>query len=114
MVDDHDDLLIILHEALTSGGHRAECVRTLAAGEQAFAARCHDLVIADLVLPDGYGYALAERVHAQGRRAVLISGYCEDESHELPGAMRCRDLPHLRKPFRLADLLRIIDDVPVA
>jgi DNA-binding response OmpR family regulator len=109
LVDDHDDLLTILHEAVTSAGHQVECVRTLATAERAFASNRHDLVVTDLVLPDGCGYALAERVRADGRRAVLISGYPDEEARGFPGAANCCDLPHLHKPFRLQDLLNVID-----
>jgi hypothetical protein len=63
-----------------------------------------------VLLPDGRGYALAERASALGIKTILMSGH-PDEIETLGRVM------YLAKPFRIEEFKRIIaeqlSDVPV-
>ena len=104
LVEDDREVLEILRQALLSAGHDAEPVFRYSHAVRAFKSHRHDLMVADVVLPDGSGCDLAGRVRAAGKAVVMITGYDE----RLP-ALRDLRLPHLRKPFPLSDLIAAVE-----
>ncbi|HEX9465606.1 MAG TPA: response regulator [Alphaproteobacteria bacterium] len=108
VIEDHDDVRAVLCEAVKSAGHEADCVRSVTEAKHVMAMRRHDLVISDMVLPDGDGRDLVRFALARGQRAMLMTGYTEIAG-EPPVAMGCIGVLHLRKPFSLDRLLDTID-----
>ena len=70
-----------------------------------------DLILSDVVLPDGTGIELVEKLRADNPdvKALITSGYMDDKS-QWP-AIQQKGLPYIQKPYELADLLRTIRDV---
>ena len=83
LVEDDREVLDILCQALQSAGHDAEPVRRCSHALRAFKSHPHDLVVVDVVLPDGSGCDLAERVRAAGKAILMITGY-DDQLAAMP------------------------------
>ena len=68
-----------------------------------------DLVMSDVVLPDGNGLRFVEWVLKQApeTRVLLASGYIDESSHV--DEIRKQGLPFVQKPFHVFDLLVAVD-----
>lgn len=106
LVDDHDSVRRVTRSILEVDGHRvveassgAEAIALLTDGADV------DLVITDVVMPEGGGKHVIEWVQQARPRAKLlvISGYAEDE--RVRRGMRSGEFPFLRKPFSSRELL---------
>jgi CheY-like chemotaxis protein len=97
LVEDHEELQRLLAEIIRELGHEADGVNSSREAQLRLAAGSYDLVIADICLPAGSGYQVAELADALGIKTVLMSGH-SDELH----------LVHLPKPFSLAHFVRLI------
>lgn len=113
LVEDDQGLRNFAWNALTRADYKVFPAATVA---EALAllkrhARELDLVFCDVILPDGSGIELAEKVRTiyPDVPLLLTSGYPED----LSGWDRIRDkrLPFIQKPYSVADLLSIVADV---
>jgi CheY-like chemotaxis protein len=58
IMDDDDDLLALLNMALTARGASVVTARSVAEAKQSFAGVKPHALVADLIMPDGGGYAL--------------------------------------------------------
>ncbi len=69
-----------------------------------------DLLFCDVVLPDGRGPQLLERLLERKPRirALFTSGYSDEESDW--GAIQEKGLPYLQKPYLLSDLLKAVSE----
>src|SRR5690242_19352660 len=103
LVEDHDGVHRVLCSLIEETGHEAECVKTKQEALARLAPASHHLVIADVLLPDGLGHAVAKRAAELGIKTVLMSGH-PDELHSLSVSKAL----HLAKPFGLADLYHVI------
>lgn len=103
LVEDRDDVRELLKETILLVGHHLECAPTWADGLRALAAGTHDVLVADVRLPDGSGHDLARRALARGKKAVLITGH-PDEMRKAPP-----EIIYLRKPFLMRALLNALE-----
>jgi len=102
LVEDRDDVRELLKETILLVGHALDCAPTWADGLHALATGTHDVLVADVRLPDGSGHDLARRAVARGKKAVLITGH--------PDEMRSSsDIIYLRKPFLMRALLNALE-----
>jgi DNA-binding response OmpR family regulator len=106
LVEDDPDVREVLREALRGAGHDVTEIERFDAAERMVAAAGYDLLITDVRLPGGSGAKLAQAARAQGCGAILITGY-EDVRETLERS----GIPHLAKPFRLAELFAAIDAI---
>lgn len=107
LVDDDDAVRDVLRKALSAAGYR---VTEAATGEEAVAAferDCPDILLTDLVLPPPNGQELAAlcREHCPDTILVFMSGYSEEELHELD----IRQVVFLPKPIEPRMLLTSLD-----
>ena len=111
VVDDDRDMVTTLQTILRDEGHEVWGVFRAADVKVGLKHFDPDVVILDIGLPDGSGYALAEEVRAQcgPHRPLLIAItglYGEDRNNSL---FKSIGFDHfLTKPFELNDLLRMI------
>jgi CheY-like chemotaxis protein len=77
------------------------------AAREAYTARCPDVLLADLVMPglNGQELATACREHCPHTIMIFMSGYSEEELHELD----IKQVVFLPKPIQPADLIRVLD-----
>jgi DNA-binding response OmpR family regulator len=111
VVEDEADLVSALRVGLDRAGYAVDTALTVAAAEAKLAVEPYDLVVLDLMLPDGDGFELCRRL-----RSGELSGPSARESRILVlsarGGLadRVRGLDagaddYLTKPFALAELL---------
>lgn len=113
VVDDENFVREFLAEAVSSFGHRViEC----SSGEEAlreFDARERrvDLVILDMLMPGMDGKETLARLRKKdpSLRVIVASGYLPDEDAEALMNLGVQAL--LRKPFRVEELRRVIDEI---
>jgi DNA-binding NtrC family response regulator len=106
VVEDDKDVLEVLSEIFSGEGYHLTLCRT---GAEMRAALASDpeihIAIIDVVLPDAsHGIRLAEEVAAQGLPVILTSG-----DHTRAAEMKESGHRYILKPFRIAELLELID-----
>lgn len=111
VVDDDPRVREVLEDVISAQGYRVVAVGS---GEQALEEvdkRHYDLIFLDLVLPGKSGVEVLSAIKAKDRRAVvaIVTGYGDD-----PIAMEAMSLGPLfliRKPFRVEDILEVLNVV---
>jgi DNA-binding NtrC family response regulator len=100
VVEDDWSVRDVLTGALADAGHVATGARTVAEAIQLMNAQRFDLIVADLMLPDGTAAELIPLAQARGIKVLIISGHVEHRQrlHDL-------EVPFLFKPFRLSQLI---------
>lgn len=74
-VDDYLDTRIVCSAIIDDLGHTCEAVSTVAAAIAAAARQKFDLLVCDILLPDGLGYDLmGELSRRYGMRGIALSG----------------------------------------
>ncbi len=107
IVENDHDISELLGEALSDEGFLFTCVATGSEMEDRLDEDDYDIVIIDATQPgDRDGFALADLARAQGCGVILTTG---DHRH----SERLRQSRHfyLLKPFRLMELMTIIEQV---
>ena len=102
IVDDDTAIRTVVAEALRRDGHRVEAVATLADCARALAAERPDVLISDVVLPDGDGLDHLAALGDDAPPAIVMSA-----RNTLTTAVRATEagaFEYLPKPFDLADL----------
>ena len=98
LVEDHELVHRMLCDAIVAAGHTADCVRTRAETLAAIATRGYELLVCDLVLPDGSGHDLVMAAGQYGMKILLMTGHPDEAK-----ALRAQGIPCLLKPFRLEE-----------
>lgn len=104
IAEDEPDVRDVLAAMLTEFGHDVALAPNCGMATQQLAETRYDLVLTDLVMPDGSGLALARQAQARGIATVLCTGH--------PGEvvrLEADGIEVLQKPFTLQSLLRVID-----
>jgi len=106
LVDDSEAIRRIAKSMLERSGHD---VTAVGSGSEAIAwlskGNWVDLVITDVVMPDGSGSAVIDWIKRERPQipVLVMSGYTQDE--QVRRGMRTGELPFLRKPFSAEDLV---------
>lgn len=107
LIDDEPLLLEVLTDLLMTAGHqvsgRADTL--VAAAALAASADC-DVAILDMMMHGSPSFAIADQLLARNITVVMTTGYDLDA---LPP--RLRSLQLLGKPFRMADVHRLLDNL---
>jgi DNA-binding response OmpR family regulator len=104
LVEDEEAITAPLTEALEREGFRAETARSLADGLQAARAHRPDLVLLDVMLPDGSGFDLLRELRADGRTPVIMLTARGDEPDRVLGLELGAD-DYVVKPFSARELV---------
>ena len=107
LVEDEDELRERMEKLLVRQGYQVEAHSTADGAREAFrhVGGNFDLVLSDVVLPDGRGNELVSEFRSQNPDLpVLLSTGYTDERLDLE-SLRHQDIPFLQKPFAVADLL---------
>ena len=109
VVEDEDGVRELVRLVLEGAGHDVTCVGSLAAARRTAATRPggFDLLLADVVLPDGRGPVLARelRADAPGLAVLFMSGYTDGALPAPAGDAPALDAPLLAKPLATPELL---------
>lgn len=101
VVEDEQAVRLALARALRSLGYTVHEARLGADARVLAKSHRIDLVITDVVLPDGDGLELLAELARSPTRALVVTGYADRELHRLDS-----HVPLLRKPFAVTDLAR--------
>jgi DNA-binding NtrC family response regulator len=106
LVEDEHDLRVLLGHMLFAAGYRVDSAASVAEAGAFLDRNTYDLVLADVVLADGSGIAIADRAIAAGAKAIVMTGYA---FRILPSALMRYE--YLLKPVGMDELLRAIERV---
>lgn len=101
-----DDLSLIggLSYALKKEGYAVETARTVAEAETLWTMGTYDLVILDVSLPDGTGFALCEKIRQTSNVPIMFLTAADEETDMIMGLDIGAD-DYITKPFKLAVFL---------
>jgi DNA-binding NtrC family response regulator len=100
VIEDDWGVSDVLTAAFADAGYVATSARTVAEAIQLMDGQHFDLIVADLMLPDGNASELIPLAEARGTKLLIVSGHGEHRQllHDL-------GVPFLFKPFRLVQLI---------
>nr|WP_122012165.1 response regulator transcription factor [Maliibacterium massiliense] len=104
LVEDNDAVAEGIVYMLKSEGMQVCASATLKAARQALAAQCFDLILLDIMLPDGSGLDLCSEVRARAGTPIIFLTACDEEYNVVIGLDRGGD-DYITKPFRVRELL---------
>lgn len=105
VVEDDENLRLALVDNLEELGlevHAADCV---AAARSLYAQQAFDIIILDLMLPDGDGYALCRDLRTQDSQVPILMLTARSLEEDLLQGFDAGADDYLTKPFRLKELL---------
>jgi len=104
LVEDEEAITAPLTEALEREGFRAEIARSIARGLDAARSGRPDIVLLDVMLPDGSGFDLLRELRADGRTPVIMLTARGDEADRVLGLELGAD-DYVVKPFSARELV---------
>ena len=109
IVDDEETARNFISEALTDAGYEAIEAGTLAEANKAIDKGVGDIILLDVMLPDGSGLSLLDRLALENPRppVILITAFGEIDT--AVDAMKKGALDFLQKPLDLERLLQAIE-----
>ncbi|MCB6176621.1 response regulator transcription factor [Rhodobacter sp. Har01] len=111
IVEDDAVLGAAVRDQVVADGHSADWVTRLDLATEAIAGTVHDLVLLDLMLPDGRGLTFLRALRARGSvTPVIILTALDQVSDRIEGLNAGAD-DYLVKPFDLAELTARIGSV---
>lgn len=111
IVDDEEMLLDTLKSGLSSKGYYCEAASTVKSALDLINKTSFEIMITDVVLPDGHGFELAKKAMRlnPGMKVIIMTGYSEDFSYD--EAMEAGASDFIKKPFSLKELLARIKHI---
>lgn len=111
LIEDDAVLGAAVRDQIAGDGDSVDWVQRLDAGDNAMASAAYDLVLLDLMLPDGRGVPFLRRLRARGvATPVIILTALDQVSDRIEGLNAGAD-DYLVKPFDLAELSARIGSV---
>jgi DNA-binding response OmpR family regulator len=104
LVEDDPDVGPVLEHILISAGYRVHLVPTFEEAGLLLEARAYDLVLTDIMLPDGNGIGIADAARERGIASVVVTGH----AFQLPAEELARH-EVLLKPVRARELVGAIE-----
>lgn len=104
LIEDDEGIGAAVRDRIAADGHLPDWMTTLGDAEACVAAMSYDLVLLDLMLPDGDGLAFLRRMRAAGFRVPVIVMTARDRISERIAGLDAGADDYLVKPFDLAEL----------
>lgn len=104
LIEDDAVLGAAVRDQIAGDGHSVDWVQRLDAAERAVAVAAHDLLLLDLMLPDGRGIPFLRRLRARGLRTPAIILTALDQVSERIEGLNAGADDYLVKPFDLGEL----------
>lgn len=110
VVDDELAIREFVVLAVRYAGHEADAAASLREARQQMAVRRPDLLVLDVMLPDGDGLDFAERLRAQADAVPILFLTARDAVADRVRGLRAGD-DYLVKPFAVDELMARVDAV---
>jgi two-component system response regulator HydG len=104
LIEDDADVGPLLEHALLHAGFKVHWVSSVAEEQTLLEERTYDLVLTDVMLPDGNGLDIADAAKARGLKCLVITGYAFKFPKE-----RLTQHEVLLKPLRPHELVEAIE-----
>ncbi len=111
LIEDDAILGAAVRDQIAGDGHSVDWVQRLDAAEQAIAVAAHDLLLLDLMLPDGRGISFLRRLWSRGLKTPVIILTALDLISERIEGLNAGADDYLVKPFDLGELSARIGSV---
>ncbi|ROO53000.1 winged helix family two component transcriptional regulator [Micromonospora sp. Llam0] len=105
VVDDQPNIVDMLVTVLTFHGFAVDSATTVAQAEQLAESERPDLVVLDVMLPDGDGFDLCRRLRQRGHRFGIVFLTARDARRDLVSGLTLGGDDYLTKPFAVEELL---------
>ncbi len=105
LVEDDENLRITLADNLEEQGYAVTQAATMKAAWAALEAGRFEVVVLDLMLPDGDGYALCRKLRAAGHGSRVLMLTARSLEEDLVRGFEAGADDYLAKPYRLRELL---------
>ena len=109
LVEDDENLREALTDNLVDEGYAVVAVGSLEEARAAHSARAADLVLLDLMLPDGDGYGFCEERRAADDDVLILMLTARTLEEDLLRGFRAGADDYVKKPYRLAEVLARVD-----
>ncbi len=104
LVEDTVDLGEVIQNQITDEGHAVDWVQTIGQAEAVLASTDYDLILLDLMLPDGHGIDLLKRIRHSGDLTSVIILTARDQISDRIKGLNAGADDYLVKPFDLSEL----------
>lgn len=111
LIEDDAILGAAVRDQIAGDGHSVDWVQRLDAAERAMAVAAHDLLLLDLMLPDGRGIPFLRRLRGRGLKTPVIILTALDQISERIEGLNAGADDYLVKPFDLGELSARIGSV---
>jgi DNA-binding response OmpR family regulator len=108
LVEDDRDLSDIANIHLTNAGYTADAAYSLADALRLFEERSYDLVLLDIMLPDGEGFELCKAIREQCSCPIIFIS-CIDDGDSIVSALHAGGDDYMTKPVNWKELLARIE-----
>ncbi|MHB8877468.1 MAG: response regulator transcription factor [Myxococcaceae bacterium] len=105
VVEDDENLRVTLQDNLEEEGYAVTTASTVAAGWRQLEPGAVDVVVLDLMLPDGDGYSLCRKLRAAGLSTRVLMLTARSLEEDLVRGFESGADDYLAKPYRLRELL---------
>jgi DNA-binding response OmpR family regulator len=105
VVDDHAETRQLLNRSFRDGGHQVCAVADCAAATAAAAAQRFDVIVLDVMLPDGSGVDLARQLRADEITTPILLLTARGEVRDRVAGLDAGADDYLPKPFAVSELL---------
>ena len=105
IVEDDENLRLALADNLEDEGHVVATAASVAETTAALAANDPELIVLDIMLPDGDGYSICKAYRANGGRAMVLMLTARSLEDDLVRGFDAGADDYLSKPYRLRELL---------
>ena len=105
VIEDSPPTRELLVRSLGAAGHEIETAARLSTGLKAAAAGPFDVIVLDIMLPDGSGLDLCRELRARGDDTPVLLLTAKNEVSDRIAGLDAGGDDYLRKPFAIAELL---------
>ncbi|MCP5216452.1 MAG: response regulator [Pseudomonadales bacterium] len=104
LVEDAEGLGEVIQEQMTAEGHAIDWVQTISHAETSIHTTHYDLILLDLMLPDGSGIDLLKQIRQSGATTPVIILTARDQISDRIKGLNAGADDYLLKPFDLSEL----------
>jgi len=105
VVEDDENLRVVLRDNLEEEGYRVTAAASAADARAAIDGGRYDLVVLDVMLPDGDGYSICRQLRAAGNSTRVLMLTARGLEDDLVTGLDAGADDYLVKPYRLRELM---------
>ncbi|HEX2630746.1 MAG TPA: response regulator transcription factor [Chitinophagaceae bacterium] len=105
LIEDESALAEIVRESLESNGFMVRQAMTLSAATLAFRQQAPDIIVADVMMPDGNGFEWVATLRQQDRRTPVLFLTARSQTSDVVKGFEQGGNDYLKKPFSIAELV---------